>query len=366
MMRSLLSAQYRRIVSPSLRAKLWRIRRNLRELLLVAGSFARHLRFRRSGRCTVCLGKNLVTYTNQKVAQLPFRFYSCQDCGFIFVLAPTRRELGEVYEDHFIPDFGEGEKIWNDHYLRCINKFANGTGKLLEIGFGTGSFLKLAHEKGWNVYGVDLSEAQVERARKELKLPNLTFGTLEETAYPDNLFDVVAGFNFLEHVPDARKILKEIRRILRPSGVFAVMCPNIAGIYHNLMPEILAQNDPLDISWVPPQHLSYFNKNNLRLLLESAGFEEIEDASEPMSSLWLQFEPQIGPKATDQKLESLLEEIRRSSLPSGDARVAQYGQQIKRLIVERMTWTMLSDCMKLEPILGAEVGVLLLARNAAK
>ncbi|HEY8187322.1 MAG TPA: class I SAM-dependent methyltransferase [Pyrinomonadaceae bacterium] len=307
-----------------------------------------------------------MTYTNQTIVKLPFRFYSCQDCGFIFVLAPSSAELEEVYEGHSLGDFGEGEVIWNDHYLRCINNYANGRGKLLEMGFGNGSFLKLAHENGWEVYGVNLSKPQVERAREVLKLPNLSFGTLEEVAYPDNFFDVVAGFNFLEHVPDTRKILKEIRRILRPSGVFAVMCPNIAGIYHSLMPEILAENDPLQISWVPPVHLSYFNKTNLRLLLESAGFEEIGDASEAMTSLWLQFEPEIGPKVTDQKLADLQGEIRSSSLSKGDPRVAKYRDQIKRLLIERMTWTMLSDLMKLEPPLGAEVGVLLLARNAEK
>jgi SAM-dependent methyltransferase len=348
------------------RAKLWRLRHKLSNLPDESRLFWRHLNLRRSGRCTVCFGKKLARYTNQTIAQLPFRFYSCRDCGFIFVLAPDRAVLGEVYEGHSIPDFGEGEEIWNTHYLRCINKYANGHGKLLEIGFGTGSFLKLAHQDGWEVYGTDLSKPQVERARGQLNLPNLSFGTLDEIGYQDEFFDVVAGFNFLEHVPNPREVLEEIRRILRPSGVLAVMCPNIAGIYHALMPEILAENDPLQISWVPPQHLGYFNKTNLRMLFESVGFEDIEDASEAMSSLWLQFEPEIGSKATDQKLAALLVQIRASSLPKGDSRVAQYGQQIKRLLIERMTWTMLSDLMKFEPHLGAEVGVLLLAKKPGK
>jgi threonine/homoserine efflux transporter RhtA len=35
------------------------------------------------------------------------------------------------------------------------------------------------------------------------------------------------------------------------------------------------------------------------------------------------------------------------------------------LMVERMTWTMLSDLMEVEPALGAEVGILFLARKSS-
>ena len=358
----MLRTSYQKIFSPAVRARVWQLRHKLRNLPTKSRALKRHLSFRMSGTCPVCHGRNLSKYSNQAIAQLPFRFYVCQGCGFIFVLAPT--DLASEYEAHAIPDFGEGEELWNRHYLDCINRYAKVPGKLLEIGFGTGSFLKLAHDNGWEVYGTDLSKPLVKHAREDLKLPNISCGMLEELAFPDGSFDVVAGFNFLEHVPDARKILEEIKRILRPCGVLAIMCPNISGIYHILMLEILADNDPLRISWVPPQHIGYFNKTNLRLLLESVGFVDLEDASHAMSTLWRQFEPDIGQRATDKKFETLMSEIQASSLPKGDSRLVEYKQQIKRLIVERMTWTMLSDFMKLEPLLGAEVGVLYLGKKA--
>lgn len=361
-MPSLLRASYQKIFPPTVRARVWRLRHRLRNLSSESRSLKRHLSFRRSGRCPVCRGGKLDNYTNQAIAQLPFRFYVCRDCDFIFVLPPE--DLAGEYDAHTIPDLGEGEELWNQHYLDCINRYAGAPGRLLEIGFGTASFLKLAHDNGWEVFGTDLSEPQVKHAQENLKLPNISRGLLEDLAFPDDSFDVVAGFNFLEHVPDARKILEEIKRILRPSGVLAIMCPNIAGIYHTLMPEILGANDPLQISWVPPQHLSYFNKTNLRLLLESVGFVDLEDASHAMSTLWRQFEPELGQQATDRKLAALLADIEASSLTKGDGRVAEHRQRIKRLIVERMTWTMLSDLMKLEPLLGAEVGVLFVGRKA--
>lgn len=341
-----------------MRQKVWLLRQRMRESLNVR----RNLGFRFSGQCAVCSGRNFGKYSNRVVSRLPFRFQACRDCGFIFVLAPTNSAA--IYEEHSIPDLGV--ETWNDHYLNLINKHANAKGKLLEIGFGTASFLKLAHEDGWEIYGADLSTPQVDHARETLKLPNIVLGTIEEIAYPKKFFDVVAGFNFLEHVPDPRSSLAEISRILKPGGVLILMCPNIAGVFHSLMPELLGDNDPLKITWVPPHHLSYFNKTNLRRLLESTGFEIEEDASHLMSCLWQQFEPQLGPTATNTKLAALKSELKSSTLPRGDARVAAFSERIRQLAIDRMTWTLLSDLMELEPLLGAEVGTLLLAKKPEK
>jgi ubiquinone/menaquinone biosynthesis C-methylase UbiE len=355
-MLSLVKRGYHKVVSPGGRVKFWQWRGKARREL---GDLS--YRLKGAERCNACGGKRIVRFKNPAVAQILFNFYKCQDCDFIFV-APTP-DLSNNYTQREFPDFGEGEETWNRHYLDSINKYASGKGKLLEIGFGDASFLKLAHEDGWEVYGAELSEFLARRAHEELRLPNIKVGAVEELGYPDNFFDVVAGFNFIEHVPNPRKTLESIRRILRPSGVVELMCPNISGIYHLLMPEILADNDPLKITWVPPDHLSYFNKTNLSTLLESVGFEVIGDESHLMSSLWRQFEVNIGTQVTGEKLEQLISKIQSSPFPRGDARLAEHRREIKSLIVERMTWTMLSDFMALEPSLGAEVGILLLAKK---
>lgn len=353
-MRPFIKRGYQILLPPGLRASLWRLRNK-------SQSLRQRLKHRFTGRCHVCLGRNFGRYSNPVVARLPFSFYLCKQCGFIFALPPSN--LSEVYAETTMAEFGEGETTWNRHYLDSINKYSNTPGKLLEIGFGNGSFLKLAHEEGWKVYGAELSASLVNSAREELRLPNIELGTIEELNYPEGFFDVVAGFNFIEHVPDPKGTLEGLRRILKPSGLVVLMCPNISGIYHLLMPEILADNDPLKISWVPPHHLSYFNKTNLKLLLENSGFTVVGDESHLMSSLWRQFEVNIGPQVTDAKFQQLVSEISDSSSPKGDARVEQYRAAIKSLIVERMTWTMLADLSKLEPLLGSEVGVLLLGKK---
>ena len=48
--------------------------------------------------------------------------------------------------------------------------------------------------------------------------------------YPDGSFDVVLCSHVLEHVPDDRRAMGEIRRILRPDGFAIVMVPLVHGV----------------------------------------------------------------------------------------------------------------------------------------
>lgn len=340
----------------AVRARLWGLRGKLRRLS----------EYRTPERCDICGEKHVDRFRGPEQLFPDFRFFQCKRCKYVFVFPPPDTPATAYYEELTMPEFGAGEGTWTGHYLETINKYTGGKGRLLEIGFGNASFLKLAHDDGWETYGAELSVPLFEKARAELKLPNIGLGTIESLNYQDGFFDVVCGFNFLEHVPDPRKTLEDIYRLLRPGGSMAVMCPNLAGIFHQLMPELLGDNDPLKITWCPPDHISYFDKPNLALLLESVGFTDIQDESHRMSSLWRQFEPLIGPGVTTEKIKQLAGKIRSSSTPKGDARVNEYREEIKKRIVERMTWAMLSELIELEPLLGAEVGILMLARKPAQ
>jgi 2-polyprenyl-3-methyl-5-hydroxy-6-metoxy-1,4-benzoquinol methylase len=284
----------------------------------------------------------------------------CKDCDFIFV-RPTP-DPSTYYAEAGMPDLGAG--VWNRHYLESIEKHSAGTGKLLEIGFGDAGFLKMAHDKGWEVYGADLNKSQVRHATEALKLPNIACGTIEELGYSPEYFDVVAAFNFIEHVPDPRATLQSIWRIVRPGGLVILLCPNISGIYHLLIQDIFPDSDPLNLTWVPPDHVGYFNKRNLKLLIENAGFRVVGDESHRTSDLWRQHEMTIGPKVTEAKLRQLLAEINSSLSPAGEARVAVYRDRILKLLLERMCWAMVSDIMELEPALGAENAILFVGQKS--
>ena len=96
------------------------------------------------------------------------------------------------------------------------------SGRLLDVGCGSGHFLKVAHDAGFEVHGVELNPQMVEFATTELRLPNIRRGTLEEAAYPAGHFDAVTLWDVLEHVEQPGRLLQAVLRAVRPGGwVFA-------------------------------------------------------------------------------------------------------------------------------------------------
>jgi len=137
-------------------------------------------------------------------------------------------------------------------------------GKLLEIGCGSGKFLRRMQGFGWSVEGIDFDAKAVEQARLECNF-TVHVGTLESIKYQANNFDVVAMNHVIEHVPDPVSLLQECHRILRPGGRLVVITPNIDSWGH----QEFKQN------WrglEPPRHLYLFSQNTLSSCASKAGF----------------------------------------------------------------------------------------------
>ena len=312
--------------------------------------------------CDVCRGKHIKRFSNDVIARLAYNFYRCRDCGFIFVYPRPRPE--EVYTGGEVVEMGALESKWNGDFLDCVEKYVPERGRLLEVGFGDADFLKLAHQRGWEVHGAEFSEACVQYASQELGLPNIRHGAVEKL-YDEDYFDVVAAFKLIEHVPDLRATLAGWRRILKPGGLLVLICPNIEGIYHQLVPELFGQQDPLNITWVPPYHLSYFNRDNFRQLLQNTGFTVVGDESWRTPALWHQFEVGMGQSVTDKRLDNLLHEIKESGTPAGERRAEEFRPRIAELLRQRLGWSFITDIMELEGALGSENGILYVSRKVA-
>lgn len=97
---------------------------------------------------------------------------------------------------------------------------SNLSGKVLEVGVGTGRNLKY-YSLRCSVIGIDISEGMLEKAREKAKsMKNITLLLMdaEHLEFPDNYFDYVVSTFVLGSVPDPVKALKEMRRVLKPSG----------------------------------------------------------------------------------------------------------------------------------------------------
>lgn len=97
---------------------------------------------------------------------------------------------------------------------------SNLKGRILEVGVGTGRNLEY-YSVSAQATGIDNSEGMLEKARKKAKgRKNITLLLMdaEHMEFPDNTFDYVVTTFVLCSIPDPVKALKEMKRVLKPSG----------------------------------------------------------------------------------------------------------------------------------------------------
>ena len=99
--------------------------------------------------------------------------------------------------------------------------------RVLDVGCGRGVGVQILLEQfgAGQVYGIDLDPQQVRRAQKRFAGTSegrvvLAVGSVEELPFPDEYFDAVFDFGMLHHVVDWQAGVAEIRRVLKPSGLF--------------------------------------------------------------------------------------------------------------------------------------------------
>lgn len=101
---------------------------------------------------------------------------------------------------------------------------------VLEIGVGLGADHQSFAENGARLHGIDLTERAIEHTGRRLALfglkSSLQVADCEDLPFADDSFDLVYSWGVIHHSPDTPKAAREILRVLRPGGRFAVM------IYH--------------------------------------------------------------------------------------------------------------------------------------
>jgi SAM-dependent methyltransferase len=95
--------------------------------------------------------------------------------------------------------------------------------EILDAGCGSGATMRELADYG-TVRGVELSEqaAEVARARG---VGEVVVGRLEQLPWPDASFDLITCLDVIEHTPDDRVTLGELRRVCRPGGRLLVTVP---------------------------------------------------------------------------------------------------------------------------------------------
>lgn len=108
--------------------------------------------------------------------------------------------------------------------LKLLNSFKTESRNLLDIGCGTGDFLKVAAQHDWSIKGIEPNEKARDIANSKLHDKVYNVEMLEELT-PQS-FDVITLWHVLEHLPNLQDNIKIIKRLLKPNGILIVAVPN--------------------------------------------------------------------------------------------------------------------------------------------
>jgi len=95
--------------------------------------------------------------------------------------------------------------------------------KILDLGCGMGIMAKESQNVG-DYYGVDASELAVNFC-KQRGVKNIRQGDATDIPYPDSQFDIVLLMDVIEHIENDSKVITEVIRVLKPSGIVIITAP---------------------------------------------------------------------------------------------------------------------------------------------
>ncbi len=171
--------------------------------------------------------------------------------------------LGGRWLVPLVPSF----KAKADAKMRHLPKPPAEGGRLLDVGFGNGGFLKLATEMGWQAEGIDFDPKAVALAKA--RGLNVRCASAADLSAQNEQFDIITLSHVIEHVHDPVALLCALFALLKPGGMLWLDTPNLDSKGHKLF----------RMNWrglEPPRHLVLFGGQTLMKVLQDCGFVGIQ------------------------------------------------------------------------------------------
>ncbi len=191
------------------------------------------------------------------------KLYECSYCGLIQILDEPVDYYKDVIRASAVSD--EMREFRLKYFKDFVDKYELKGKKVLEIGAGCGEFLKLMNTTGVEGYGIENLGESVEKCEKQGLRVFKDYIEDENQQVKKSPYDAFFIMNFLEHIPSPNTFLKGISKNLSEDAVGLVEVPNLDMILaNNMFSEFISD------------HLMYFTKKTLSVLLEKNGFEVLE------------------------------------------------------------------------------------------
>ncbi|MDE3253959.1 MAG: methyltransferase domain-containing protein [Bacteroidota bacterium] len=214
------------------------------------------------------------------VSQTVFEIWHCDECTLRFTQdVPGPSSIGAFYQsDNYVSHSDTAKGLINRLYhlvrnrtlrskRKLIEKISGQTsGKLLDIGAGTGAFSHTMQSAGWEVTALEPDDTARQNAQKKYGL------VLQD---PDQLFtlntpvfNVITLWHVLEHVHQLHPYLEQFQKCLVKDGCLVIAVPNYTSVDAKTYGEYWAAYDV-------PRHLYHFSPRSMERLVQSKGFATV-------------------------------------------------------------------------------------------
>jgi ubiquinone/menaquinone biosynthesis C-methylase UbiE len=182
-------------------------------------------------------------------------------------------EVANIYDRQY--DAGQGRAYYSHICDMVLEPLPRG-GTLLDLGCGTGLFMRRYEELGGRTIGLDISRGMITRARDRCGKSDVILGTAERLPFRENTFDGLSSllaFSYLQH---PEQMLADSFRVLKPGGSISI-CTLGRNAFTSLIPLIYRVGEHLRIRRVGMAYFGehYYADDELTALFERIGFEAI-------------------------------------------------------------------------------------------
>jgi len=223
--------------------------------------------------CAICgPGGRAENFLQARPGESLFSYMRCSACGLVFMNPrPVAAEMLRFYDGDY---YGEGDRKFSSgvevlrrffarERARRARRHFPSPGKVLDVGCGQGTFLRLMQGKGWKGHGTELSPRSASRAIQAGL--SVSVGEIRENQFPPDYFDLITFWQVLEHLRDPAAVLQRIRPLLRRGGIVAISTPNVESWQARTF-----RGDWFHLD--APRHLFLFSPRTLETFMAAHGF----------------------------------------------------------------------------------------------
>jgi ubiquinone/menaquinone biosynthesis C-methylase UbiE len=183
-------------------------------------------------------------------------------------------DVADIYDSRYDRKRG---RFYHAHISERVLEGIPRAGRILDLGCGTGLFLKTYEDLGGCGIGLDLSREMIRRARMRCGVSEFFVGNAEILPFCDESFDAIASLMAFSYVRRPDMLLSEAYRVLKPGGRISI-CTLGRNLLTSGLPAIYTMAEVMRLKKIGMGAFGeyYYGREEMRDLFTRSGFSSIE------------------------------------------------------------------------------------------